>query len=353
MIAFFVKHCMVRRRMGRTLAPGMPEGFLANGVKNQVVLSWEPVPGADSYEIWERAQENKDKWTLVGRTAKRKVVLGGKSRGKTYFYKMRACKKRKGKRDWGKYSKIQRVSLAMAGESTLWNFLNTALAPVGSTMYIWGGGWNKADTGTGADGRRIGLHPKWRHFAAQQSRNYNYRKHHYKKGCGLDCSGFVGWVVYNTFHTENGKMGDGYVCKASNQARLFADKGWGAWKPAFKVRDYRPGDIMSGPAHVYIVLGQCPDGSVVLVHSSPSGVQLCGTVTRSGKANAQAVKLAEKYMKTYFPSWYRRFPECSRGISYRKDYSQFRWHTGQGEKMEDPEGLRKMDAAGVLKKIFR
>lgn len=338
----------------RASSYGAPRGFLVNGVENQVVLSWEPVPKAKEYEIWEKAENTEGetgKWAKVKVTAKNRVVLKGKNRGNRYSYKVRAAKFSQTKKK-GSFSPKRRASLAAEGKTTLWNFLGTAFAPVGSTMYIWGGGWNRADTGAGADGRRIGLNPRWRKFAEAQKSTYNYRNHRYKRGYGLDCSGFVGWTVYNTLHTKHGKEGGGYVRKSTEQARFLAGKGLGTWRPASAVKDYRPGDIMSGPGHVYIVIGQCGDGSVVLVHSSPAGVQISGTVTPSGKVSSEAVRLARTYMKKYYPSWYRRFPECSRGISYLQNYSQFRWKTGRGELMEDEDGLEKKSAANVLRTIL-
>ena len=66
--------------------------------------------------------------------------------------------------------------------STIKNFLTTAITPVGSTMYIWGGGWNKEDTGAGKDGVLIGLNPNWRNFCGKQKASYNYRRHRYQFG---------------------------------------------------------------------------------------------------------------------------------------------------------------------------
>ena len=57
---------------------------------------------------------------------------------------------------------------------------------------------------------------------------------------------------------------------------------------------------MSSPTHIYIVVGSCADGSVVLVHSSPAGVRLSGTPDKKGRTNSEAVKLAKKYMKKYY-----------------------------------------------------
>lgn len=48
--------------------------------------------------------------------------------------------------------------------STLKTLLLTALEPVGSTMYVWGGGWNKADTGAGIEAVSIGVTSKWKAF---------------------------------------------------------------------------------------------------------------------------------------------------------------------------------------------
>ncbi|MFR8999502.1 MAG: hypothetical protein ACLVIY_02750 [Anaerobutyricum soehngenii] len=52
---------------------------------------------------------------------------------------------------------------------------------------------------------------------------------------------------------------------------------------------------MSSSTHVYIVVGSCQDGSVVLVHSSPAGVRLSGTpdTDRENKQRGGAVRLAK------------------------------------------------------------
>lgn len=328
-----------------------PQGFLANGVNAKVVLSWETVQGADGYEIYEK-KEGDISWTRIKVTTKRKLVLKNRTRGQSYTYKVRAYKIKKRKMVYSSFSKQYTTTLAKQGTTTIRNLLKTALAPVGSTMYIWGGGWNKADNGAGADALRIGLNPQWRKFAAKQTASYQYRNYRYKWGYGLDCSGFVGWTIYNVMHTTKGSVGEGYVDKAKNLAANYADAGWGTFKKASAVKNYKAGDIMSGSGHVYIVLGECSDGSVVLVHSSPAGVQICGTSTPSGKSNSKAVRLARKYMKKYFPSWYKRYPNCSRGTSYLTDYSQFHWSIAKGNVMEDPDGYHKKSAAAVLKDLF-
>ena len=64
-------------------APAAPEGFLANGVRDRMVLSWEPVKGADGYEICEKRQGQKG-WTVVKTTRKKRVVLYGRKTGVRY-----------------------------------------------------------------------------------------------------------------------------------------------------------------------------------------------------------------------------------------------------------------------------
>ncbi len=92
-------------------------------------------------------------------------------------------------------------------------------------MYVWGGSWNEEDTAAGIEACTIGVSPRWAEFAAMQSAHYNYRYTRYQIHDGLDCSGYVGWAVYNTFESENGR--EGYVVKSTNMAKNFADRGWG------------------------------------------------------------------------------------------------------------------------------
>lgn len=340
----------VPRQICRAAVLSAPKGLLASGVKDSVVLSWEKVQGADGYEVYEK-QDGQNEWTMVKATAKKKIVLSDRESGIRYIYRVRAYKVKKKQIRYSTYSEKSDTTIPVQATSTLRNFLKISLAPVGSTMYIWGGGWNKADNGAGKDALRIGVNPQWRTFAAGQKSSYNYRNYRYKRGYGLDCSGFVGWTVYNALHTSKGKAGEGYVDKAKNLAKNYAEKGWGTFRKASAVKDYKPGDIMSGSGHVYIVIGSCEDGSVVFVHASPAGVQIGGTASPLGQKNSKAVKLARKYMKKYYPSWYRRFPDNARGASYL-DYSQFRWNLRDGSIMEDPDNYREQSAKEVLRDLF-
>lgn len=327
-----------------------PLGVMANGVENKVTLSWEPVKGADGYEVFEKIEGEK-RFSKIKTLTSCKTVLKKKERGKTYRYKIRAYRNQN-KVNYGPFSAAVETMVAENTTSTIKNFLKTAISPVGSTMYIWGGGWNKADTGAGKDGLRIGLNPAWRSFCSKQKKSYNYRNHRYQFGAGLDCSGFVGWSIYNIQKTKNGKPGEGYVMKASKMAYSFAKRGWGTYKKASSVKDWKAGDIMSSSGHVYIVIGSCQDGSVVLVHSSPAGVRLSGTPDRKGKSRSEAVKLAEAYMKKY-QSWYQRYPSCEKGISYLTEYNQFRWYIGKGKVMSDPDDYCDKTASDILKNLYR
>ena len=237
-------------------------------------------------------------------------------------------------------------------KNTVKGLLKTALQPVGSTMYVWGGGWDTEDTGSGITSKTIGVSPQWKKFFEKQTSSYDYNKTRYQVRDGLDCSGYVGWTIYNTFNTTSGNAG--YVMLAQVMAKTYSGYGWGSYTPAASVKDFRAGDIMSLPSgHVYIVVGQCSDGSVVLLHSSPKGVMISGTYTRSGNKNSQAVKLAVKYMKKYYPAWYKKYPEVSRGTGYLTSYNQMRWYlTGKKVMLTDPDGYTRKSAEQVLEDLF-
>lgn len=339
----------------------LPKGVMSTAVKNQIAVSWEPVSGASGYEIYEAVgdcseSEGKLEYTLVKTIKDNQCVLYEKIAGVTYYYYIKAYKTaNQGGRSYTQSSDIVSTTVPKQGSSTIKNFLQTALAPVGSTMYVWGGGWNKADTGAGKDAKRIGLSPAWRKFASNKATSYNYKNYRYQIQNGLDCSGYVGWTVYNVLHTENNKKG--YVYSASKQAKQFSKLGFGSYRKSSEVKDYKAGDIMSSTCsccgHVWIVIGECKDGSVVLIHSSPAGVQINGTVSAKGKKNSQAVKLAKKYMKKYYKNWYKRYSKVERGSSYLSHYGQMRWKTtGNNIVLSDPDGYQNMSPEDILKDLF-
>lgn len=221
-----------------------------------------------------------------------------------------------------------------------------AKQPLGQTMYVWGGGWNEEDTGAGADACTLGVSPAWAEFAAKQDATYDYDDTRYQIHDGLDCSGYIGWLVYNLLETENGKAG--YVTKATEMAADLAARGFGEFTPAEEVIDWQAGDIMSMKGHVWLSLGMCEDGSVVLLHASPPGVMLSGTGLKDGSVS-QAEILANEYMSEYYPEWYERYPVTGRGYEYLTDSARMRWSE---EMLSDEQGLRQMSAEDVLKWLF-
>ncbi len=224
------------------------------------------------------------------------------------------------------------------------------MQPVGHTLYVWGGGWNAADTGAGQEAVTIGVSPRWEAFFQSQGANYDFHKTRFQIHDGLDCSGFVGWVIYNVLHTESG--GTGYVMPSGRMAGDFAARGWGPYTPAKQVHCHTAGDVMSTKGHVYLVVGACADGSVVLVHASPPAVQISGTVTPSGNIDSQAAQLAEYYMRRYFPAFCAKFQVFVKDCAYLTQYDRMTWDVSGTAQLTDPDGFVAMDAAQVLAHLF-
>ncbi len=237
------------------------------------------------------------------------------------------------------------------GVKSIKNLIKTAFEPVGKVMYIYGGGWNEADDGAGIEALTLGLSQSWLDFTAKQNADYNYSDYDYEVNKslihdGLDCSGYVGWAIYNVMND-----GRGYVTNSYKMDDMLKDMGLGTITDKSKITEHKAGDIMASNCddckHVFICLGQCDDGSIVLLHSSPPGVQLTGTYTPDGNKNSQAIQLASEYMKKYYPDWYAKFPDSSRNASYLTHYDQFRWTA-----LSDEEGYRNMTPKEILEDIF-
>ena len=272
-----------------------------------------------------------------------------------------------------------------AGERTLKNYLKTALEPVGTTLYVYGAGWDWQDDLSSNQSMTIGLSQSWIDFFQQQDANYTYKNsadpaHSYYPHnswnqyyyAGLDCSGYVGWVVYNVMHTQNSVNtdNDGYVMSSTKMAKTFADKGWGTWTR--DIKSFKPGDIFSMSGHVWTVLGVCDDGSIVFLHSTPSdskagqgggGVQLSALNPNSDDdKNCEAYKLVTKYMTKYYPEWSERYDAVLRsydsyaapatGSPFKETWSgNFSWNL-DGTGLTDPDGYADMSAAEILADLF-
>ena len=271
------------------------------------------------------------------------------------------------------------------GKRTLKNYLQTAMNPVGTALYVYGGSWDWQDVNSSNQALTIGLPQSWIDFFQQQDANYTYKNsadpaHSYYPHnswnqyyyAGVDCSAYIGWTVYNVMHTESttNDLSDGYVMSAVKMAKTFADKGWGTWTR--DIKSFKPGDIFSMSGHVWTVLGVCDDGSIVFLHSTPSdskagqgggGVQLSALNPNSDDdKNCEAYKLVTKYMTKYYPEWSTRYDAVLRsydsyatpasGSEYSKTWSgNFSWNL-DGTGLTDPDGYADMSAAEILADLF-
>ena len=265
--------------------------------------------------------------------------------------------------------------IGAAGVKTVTNFLKNAMGPIGTTLYIYGGAWDWQDVGSSIQSRTIGVPNEWVRFFDSNDVNFTYKNmdaehSYYPFGeyneyyyAGADCSGYVGWALYNTFNTVDGL--EGYVGSARNMAKALADEGLGEWTKDIKTSsggiDLKPGDIVSiSDHHIWISLGTCDDGSILIAHCSPSksrtnmpgaGAQISAIGTST---DCEAYKLAEQYMSKYYPKWYERYPIYLTDSEVYLDVEKgnagrFRW-TASG--LADYEGIQNMKPADVLKVLF-
>lgn len=240
-------------------------------------------------------------------------------------------------------------SRQMGKTATIKLLLGTALKPVGSTMYVWGGGWNDEDSGSGGGATKLGLSEQWKIFAKMQDEQYDFKEHRFEREKGLDCSGFVGWVLYNIFEVNEGKSG--YVITSTDMAESLAQRGWG--KLVKNPREFLPGDIVSMEGHVWISLGTCEDGSVLLVHSSPPGVSVCGTSIKQPNGDmsdttlseSMAIHLAMEYMEKNHPEWQKKYPNRKVELSYIENVIVFRWSKFV---MLDAEEMQQKNAEEIM-----
>ncbi len=275
---------------------------------------------------------------------------------------------------------------AIPGEKTLKNFLTTALEPVGTALYIYGGSWDWQDEGSSLQATTIGIPQSWIDFYQYQNADYTYREKdgneeiknpsnsYYPYGewnqycyAGVDCSGYVGWVIYNTLNTESGK--EGYVMGATKMAKTFAENTWGTWTQEVKIptnreeSDFKVGDIFSMNGHVWICFGTCDDGSIVITHSTPSdsingqpggGIQISAI---GPSEDCEAYQLAKKYMEKYYPDWSKRYKTILKKpedyIKFKKESAagKFSWDLENGI-LKDPDNYRDKKPGEILKDIF-
>ena len=232
---------------------------------------------------------------------------------------------------------------AQIGVRTVRNFLKNALLPLGNTLYIWGGGH------TDAEAESYGVNAQWKQFFNTQNSTYNYSDHLYEYGKGLDCSGYVGWTVMARMRRQGAKPSSPGTTSTGMPA-YFARKGWGTCVTGDTSQKFTPGDVVSKSGHVWIVIGQCSDGSVVVIHATPPYIQLGGTVSSTGSINSEAIELANEYMKMYYPVAYERYGVKVLDRSYLTGVNHFTWSSSI---LSDSEGYRRKKPAEILNDLFQ
>jgi hypothetical protein len=268
------------------------------------------------------------------------------------------------------------------GLKTLKNFLATAVEPVGTGLYVYGGTWDWQDDNSSNQSMTIGIPQSWIDFFQSQDENYRYRNNDDKAHsyyphnswnqyyyAGVDCSGYVGWVLYNTINTESATVTDdaypAYVMGSTKMAKTFASYGWGTWERSTE-DGFHVGDIFSMSGHVWICLGTCDDGSIVFLHSTPSdskagasggGIQI-SAISPDETKDCEAYRLADYYMTTYYPAWSERYDAILRtysnytAIASNANAGKFTWDLSGNALLTDPDGYANMKPAEILADLF-
>ena len=162
------------------------------------------------------------------------------------------------------------------------------------------------------------------------------------------CSGLVSWAVYNTYNTKSNQKETAYSSTSTGFPAYLTNKGFGSHGKV-SGGTFTPGDVVSMTGHVWVVLGMCSDGSLVIVHATPPVVQISDTVNTAGSTNSEAVKLAKAYMKKYYSDAAGKYNLCIASKAYVNNVDRFHWSSSS---MRDPDGLRNMTAAQVLEKLI-
>ncbi len=231
--------------------------------------------------------------------------------------------------------------------ATVRQLLSEAVKPIGKCLYVYGGGWNETDDGAGIEAVSLGLGENWENFYNINSSNYNCDNYSCQIHNGLDCTGYVGWTMYQLFQDTYSSAG--YVFPSKILAERYSSIFGGEYVEKEKITDYRCGDIMSCDGHTYIVIGQFEDGSVMLLHASPPCVTISGTYAANGDKNSKAVKWAAYYMDKYFHDSFLKYPNHIRNTDYLTDYNQMIWNNAV---LKDSDGYRDMSPDDILWDLF-
>ena len=145
---------------------------------------------------------------------------------------------------------------------------------------------------------------------------------------------------------QNKSGGVMYTTVSGDIGSLYTGKGLGTIvsQASLASSGYKlyPGDIGYNDGHTWMVLGQCADKSVVILHCTPNaGVQISGTY------GSQAIKLAELYMAKYPGAAKYDYHESSG--NYIRNGAYFRWNRNT---LSDPDGYLNKTANQILADLF-
>ncbi|MFC3899592.1 hypothetical protein [Aliicoccus persicus] len=323
----------------------IPLDIMATGVKDSIVISFRDIEHADGYELYESIDG--ESFTFVGEWDRSEIVLDDKGFNETYVYYVRGYMDDDGTKIYSEESRNVSATTAPEGaKSTIKTLFQTGIAPMGHTMYIWGGGWNEADDGSGPTTMQIGVAKEWRDFALDKDNTYDFQNYRYQIHDGLDCSGYLGFINYNILNTAS--HNEGYVTWAADTGPYLNSKGLGTYTEEQLHNSYTPGDVMYNEAHVYLVIGRASDNSILMMHASPDGVKLSGTPTPSGESS-EAARLASEYTAKYFPEYYEKDDVYLMSYSFLNSYKKFQYDSAL---VADPDGYKQMSAEEILEDLF-
>ena len=277
------------------------------------------------------------------------------------------------------------------GLRTLKNFIATAFQPLGTTLYVFGGGWDFQDLGTSYLGRTIGISKDWVKFFNEQTSNYTYKDSEKKNEsyypfngyneyyyAGLDCSGFVGWSIYNTLNKESlaepgfvmsAKLIANHMDKLKYGKWIHKVEGWSEDNKDYKLwaNEVKVGDILSTGTHVMIVLSKCDDGSFIIIHSTPSnsktgypggGVQMSAVNPNDDLSNdCEAFYLCQEYSQKFYKKWSERYDVKMVSVETTFNFQNSEPETGLfhwniNGRLIDPDNYSEKTAKEILRDLF-
>ena len=195
----------------------------------------------------------------------------------------------------------------------------------------------------------------------------------------MDCSGFVGWATYQMMSSSLPSGVTSCSAKSYSIPSIYESWGWGSVRSHNQLAknnymgQFQAGDVVcvkhdnGTTGQVWIVIGQCSDGSYVLVHCSGSEVmgctQLAGTPTPDGRVG-EAYQLARTYMQKYHQDTLNKYPWiiqststmpygtlCTDAYNYMTSgqVTSFRWNA---KVLSDPDKLSSKSASQILKNLY-